>query len=270
MLVYRYLEEVVLPSDTVLDVGAGNARLLSTLPCRSVALDLVHTPASATQEAVLGDGRRLPFKTDSFDYVVSNQVLEHVREKAAYVSELSRVLKSTGELLIAFPNRYWFFDEHHTIPGLSALPRAVGVPVSKHLLSEQRHLYYRDHLYPISPLRARLLLNENFETVEYVTVDLIRELDLRGTTWERPKQLLPLGQMRSRPVETLFELCATYLAYRCAGPRRRTVPEDEDVNRPAGLVRVPPLYFSIQKRAWSSSRSSSIVSSFIDRSTSKW
>lgn len=270
MLIYRYLEGVVLPSDTVLDVGAGNARLLSALPCRTVALDIVHTPAAATQEAVLGDGCLLPFKTDSFDYVVSNQVLEHVRQKAAYVSELSRVLKPSGELFIAFPNRYWLFDEHHTVPGLSLLPRAVGVPLSKHLLSEHRHVYYRNHLHPVSPIRARLLLGDHFETVEYVTVDLIRELDLHGTAWERPKRLLPLGQMRSRPVETLFELCATYLAYRCTGPRDRTVSEDENRTRQRALVRTLPLSALIQKRASSSSRSSSTVSSFIDKRTRRW
>lgn len=218
MLVYKDLETRMSADEVVLDVGAGNARHLADLPGRSVALDIVHTPAVATQEAVLGDGCRLPFASDSFDYVVSNQVLEHVREKDAYVYEIGRVLEPSGELLIAFPNRYWPLDEHHTVPGLSALPRSVGVPVSRYLLPERRHVYYRDHLYPVSPRQARSLLGERFETVEYVTVDLIRNLDLRGTPWDRPKQLLPLERMRSRPVERLFELCTTYLAYRCTDP----------------------------------------------------
>jgi hypothetical protein len=111
----------------------------------------------------------------------------------------------------------------------------VGLPVSRHLLPERRHVYYREHLYPISPLRARSLLRERFETVEYVTVDLIRDLDLRETPWDLPKQVLPLERMRSRPVELLFELCATYLAYRCTGPVDAPVGGDADQRSAAAV-----------------------------------
>lgn len=218
MLVYRYLATTLSPDDTVLDVGAGNARRLAALPGQSVALDIAHTPVVETQEAVRGDGRQLPFTDDAFDYVVSNQVLEHVPQKEAFVGELSRVLDPSGELVIAFPNRYWPLDEHDTVPFLSMLPRAVGVPVSKHLLPERRHTYYERHLHPISPFRARSILCTHFETVEFVTVDLVRRLDLRGTDWERPKRLLSTLPTENRLFESFFECCATHLAYRCVEP----------------------------------------------------
>lgn len=219
MLVYKQLDTVLSSEDTVLDVGAGTASRLTGLPGRTIALDIVRRPERDTQEAVIGDGCHLPFNDRTFDYVVSNQVLEHVRDKEAYVGEAARVLGPTGELLIAFPNRYWPLAEHDTAPFLSILPRTVGTLVSNWLLSERQHAYYTDHLYPIGPVRGRELLERHFEEVQYVTVDLVRDLDLRGTPWERPGQILHWLPTKSRLVRWLAEGCGTYLAYRCTGPR---------------------------------------------------
>jgi 2-polyprenyl-3-methyl-5-hydroxy-6-metoxy-1,4-benzoquinol methylase len=44
------------------------------------------------------------FSDNSFDYVVSNQVLEHVHNVGNYLSGINRVLKSDGRLVISLPN----------------------------------------------------------------------------------------------------------------------------------------------------------------------
>jgi len=44
------------------------------------------------------------FESESFDCVLSNQVIEHVHNVGNYLSEINRVLKPEGQLIIALPN----------------------------------------------------------------------------------------------------------------------------------------------------------------------
>lgn len=54
------------------------------------------------------DIRRLTFGDDSFDLVISMEVLEHVFDVPAAVSEIARVLKPGGEHIFTIPVRYPF------------------------------------------------------------------------------------------------------------------------------------------------------------------
>jgi len=55
------------------------------------------------------DGKAFPFKNEQFDSVLSNQVFEHVFNPDLFLSEINRVLKSDGYLLITVP---FVWDEH--------------------------------------------------------------------------------------------------------------------------------------------------------------
>lgn len=55
------------------------------------------------------DGNVFPFPDQSFDSVFASQVLEHVFNPAQFLSELHRVLKPGGCLLLTLP---FFWDEH--------------------------------------------------------------------------------------------------------------------------------------------------------------
>ena len=45
---------------------------------------------------VFWDGKIMPFESDSFDVVISTEVLEHVPNPDAYLIEVKRVLKPGG------------------------------------------------------------------------------------------------------------------------------------------------------------------------------
>ena len=47
----------------------------------------------------------LPFEDESFDYVVSFQVIEHIKCDREFVREVYRVLKPGGEFIVSTPNR---------------------------------------------------------------------------------------------------------------------------------------------------------------------
>lgn len=55
------------------------------------------------------DGKTFPFPDNSFDSVLTNQVFEHVFNPTEFLSEINRVLKPNGYLLLTVP---FIWDEH--------------------------------------------------------------------------------------------------------------------------------------------------------------
>lgn len=62
-----------------------------------------------TKADVFYSGGKFPFSDEEFDSVVTNQVLEHVFEPGSFLSEINRVLKKKGTLLLTVP---FSWDEH--------------------------------------------------------------------------------------------------------------------------------------------------------------
>jgi SAM-dependent methyltransferase len=69
---------------------------------------------------------RLPFKSDVFDFVHSNNVIEHVSDQKALLQEAWRILKPNGLLFLLSPNRFsLYFEPHFRLPGYGFFPEAV-------------------------------------------------------------------------------------------------------------------------------------------------
>src|SRR5919204_5850449 len=92
-----------------IDVGCGSGLNLRNLPAGSVGLDLnsrnldkarVRAPAAVV---VQGDMYKLPFPDESFVAAVCSEVLEHIPDPEAALSEMWRILKRGGRLLGAVP-----------------------------------------------------------------------------------------------------------------------------------------------------------------------
>jgi len=72
---------------------------------------------------VSGSVTRLPFEDGLFDKVVCSEVLEHVPDDSAAVSEFIRVLKPGGILAVSVPSHFaesvcWkISDDYHNSPG---------------------------------------------------------------------------------------------------------------------------------------------------------
>lgn len=80
------------------------------------------------------DGRRLPLADHSVDQVVSFEVLEHVEDENAALSEIARVMAPGGWLAMSVPNRWWIFETHgaklpflpwNRVPFFSWLPKSL-------------------------------------------------------------------------------------------------------------------------------------------------
>lgn len=119
----------------VLDAGIGAGRftdVLVTWGARVVGVDLSYAVEAAAQnfghlpQVLVGqaDIGRLPFRTGTFDYIVSIGVLHHTPDTRRYASFLPRFLKPGGELAIwVYPAEGDYLARRPWIPFTSRIPR---------------------------------------------------------------------------------------------------------------------------------------------------
>jgi ubiquinone/menaquinone biosynthesis C-methylase UbiE len=102
-------------SPRVLDIGCGEghfAALLVRAGARVVAVDVAEEPLRRARDAhpelhdlrLLAPEAPLPFDDRSFDAVWAGEVIEHVADTSAWLSEVRRVLRSGGTLLLSTPD----------------------------------------------------------------------------------------------------------------------------------------------------------------------
>lgn len=104
---------------TLLEVGPGRGELLSEAlkagwsvtgveyspsACEEIRSVLQGTGAAASYDVRCGELTQVALPTASFDACVLSDVIEHVRDPRAFLSEIHRVLKPGGTLLVATPS----------------------------------------------------------------------------------------------------------------------------------------------------------------------
>ena len=77
------------------------------------------------------DGKNTSLKSESFDLIISEQVLEHVFEIDSFYKETRRLLKPEGFALLSFPHRYKLWDSHGKTWFLHMFPRQIYLRLAK-------------------------------------------------------------------------------------------------------------------------------------------
>jgi SAM-dependent methyltransferase len=77
-----------------------------------IELERAHDAQQAAPQVVCGAGEFLPFKGGLFDLVLSHEVIEHVADDRRAVSEIVRLLRPGGRLVLFCPNRGYPFETH--------------------------------------------------------------------------------------------------------------------------------------------------------------
>jgi len=95
-----------------LDLGAGSGKYRNLIKER--AQEYIAFDAKPGKNIdVVGDAMNLPFSNETFDTIVSTQVLEHVEKPWIVVKEISRVIKPGGICILTAP----FLEPYHQDPG---------------------------------------------------------------------------------------------------------------------------------------------------------
>ncbi len=122
-------------SGKTLDLGAGSGKYREII--REKARELVTFDMVPGQNIdVVGDALNTPFDSETFDTIISTQVLEHIEKPWLMVKEIRRILKNNGTCVLTAP----FLEPYHADP----------------------HDYFR---YTIEGIKS-LFENEGFETIE--------------------------------------------------------------------------------------------------------
>ena len=107
----------------VLDIGGGPGYLADALEAAGARCDVVdysgeelYLFARDPKKSIIGDGCNLPIADGVLDLVVCSNVLEHVPDPAALLSEAVRVLRPDGVAYIAFTNWFSPWGGHETSP----------------------------------------------------------------------------------------------------------------------------------------------------------
>ena len=202
----------------ILDSGCGSAGLLLAF-ANAGAIDLVgieldpniyrlavlRTSAIGHIHIFQEDAWILQTSEESFDIVVSNQVIEHVSDYSAYLTTLTRLLKPGGILLIACPNRLWPFEAHSNLPFIHYLPRrsarkmASRIECSKFVTKSMRD-------------RARTSLLYETDFSYFYLKKLLLDHDLEVLEMNHPRNLL--ADLFSHPVGRFLGVMVRSLPYR--------------------------------------------------------
>jgi SAM-dependent methyltransferase len=133
-------------------LGAYAARLLEE-GAAVYAFDIEPDRASVAHQAVpnthVAAAEAVPYAEDTFDMVLSHEVIEHVTDDRAALAEMARVLRPGGRAIIFCPNRWYPFETHGyywrgeyrfgNIPLVNYLPDALRNRLAPHVRAYTRH-----------------------------------------------------------------------------------------------------------------------------------
>ena len=131
-LLHEFLKLIPDNAETLLDYGAGTgisaAVIKAVFPhitphvCDIEENSIYYWNERELDGTVL-DSDRLPFKTDSFDVVISSHVLEHLEEHDTIIQEIFRVCKQ--RIIIAVPDGDVHFYDHKIIFNRTVLKNTI-------------------------------------------------------------------------------------------------------------------------------------------------
>jgi SAM-dependent methyltransferase len=156
----------------ILDAGAGHGRfcrLAADAGHRVEACDydpaLFQVAGVPFHQAELND--RIPIADDTFDCVVSIEVLEHLENHARFIREVVRVTKPGGTIILTTPNVLSIQSRWHYF--LYGYTDCAPLP-----LDPSREDYYMQHIGPISVPELLFHLERNGARMTELTTNRIR------------------------------------------------------------------------------------------------
>ena len=102
----RHAYEAARQGATVFALDWGQEEVEGTRAMFGGMIEAQEIPAHCFGGVLRGDATRLPFEDNTFDSIVTSEVLEHIQNDVTAIAEFYRVLKPGGSLAVTVPT--WF------------------------------------------------------------------------------------------------------------------------------------------------------------------
>ena len=197
----------------MLDLGCGEGKIAEIIfGKKHIDVGMDPEPEMVTQaiknsiykKVVPGDARDMPFKSNSFNFIFSNSVIEHIDGIDSVIKEASRILISGGSFMFTVPNeklrRNLFFTRLFRQVGLVGAGKWYSRSINSQL----------DHYNLLSEKQWRKLLDKNKLKISYIAY----YLDKRQTAlWDIFRVLFLIFKpiQKNYWVEKIQDKVTTYL-----------------------------------------------------------
>ncbi len=146
----------------ILDVGCGFGHFVNFAGKRNricVGIDInLSIIRKGMQELgskllICASAEELPIKDGSFDWILANQIIEHLPNPENFLSEAKRVLPPFGKLILSTPNRLTYFCTRNFLVILKAIlgkNKRDPTHIREYTLGEMKRLLKKNHFKLIS------------------------------------------------------------------------------------------------------------------------
>jgi SAM-dependent methyltransferase len=194
-------------NSTVLDFGCGEGR--TVFQYRSAGFNAFGVDTKLEDETEFirliptKEIYKIPFDNDFFDFVISEQVFEHVQNLPAVLSEIYRILKPGGFSLNIFPPKYSLIERHTFIPLAGTLQRypwlllwaflgvrnsyQKGLPFTK--VAARNYDYLQNKTLYLSKKEISDAIQLHFKTVKFAEKWFIKH------SYGRSRMIYPLAKL---------------------------------------------------------------------------
>lgn len=162
-------------------------------PFNEISLSLLEEYNLPKDIVIAGAAENLPFDDNSFDFIYSTNVLEHVQNPKLVLKESIRVLKPGGYLQFVIPNYFSFWEGHYGILWPCITSKLLAKLYAKII---GKNPAYVDTLQLITPQYLKKNLSEMKSKVEILSwgKDVFKKRLTTGnyTDWASLQKLRPI------------------------------------------------------------------------------
>lgn len=156
----RFMISLINQNGLILDSGCGTGNIIELLPKRNVigidiSKGMLIKAIKRMDFVVNADCQKLPFKDDVFNTILCKGLLHHLSNPEKAISEMYRVLKKNGEIVIAetnlsfisyIPRRLIKKSGHFSSAHKNFLKKEIiNIIIKKFHIEEVKHLGYIAH-----------------------------------------------------------------------------------------------------------------------------